>query len=91
MTIAPGDQVRCGREPLQFGPWLPPGRPKAERGDPAATAAIDCSVKAAMGHSRITTTERYLHARSASDMAERFTDALAPTSSGQAALRVSSR
>jgi integrase len=35
------------------------------------------SVKAAMGHSRITTTERYLHARSASDMAQRFSEALA--------------
>ena len=34
------------------------------------------SVKAAMGHSRITTTERYLHARSASEMADRFTRAL---------------
>jgi len=31
-----------------------------------------------MGHSRITTTERYLHARSASEMADRFTRALAP-------------
>jgi integrase len=29
------------------------------------------------GHSRITTTERYLHARSASELAERFTRALA--------------
>jgi integrase len=38
------------------------------------------SVKAAMGHSRITTTERYLHARSASEMADRFTKALAGTS-----------
>lgn len=37
------------------------------------------SVKAAMGHSRITTTERYLHARSASEMADRFTRALSPT------------
>jgi integrase len=37
------------------------------------------SVKAAMGHSRITTTERYLHARSASEMAGRFTRALLPT------------
>lgn len=36
------------------------------------------SVKAAMGHSRITATERYLHARSASEMADRFTRALAP-------------
>src|SRR5215216_5152054 len=35
------------------------------------------SVKAAMGHSRITTTERYLHARSASELADRFTQALA--------------
>lgn len=33
------------------------------------------SVKAAMGHSRITTTERYLHARSASELAGRFTRA----------------
>jgi integrase len=36
------------------------------------------SVKAAMGHSRITTTERYLHTRSASELADRFTRALAP-------------
>jgi integrase len=36
------------------------------------------SVKASMGHSRITTTERYLHARSASELADRFTRALAP-------------
>jgi hypothetical protein len=35
------------------------------------------SVKAAMGHSRITTTERYLHARSASELADRFSRALA--------------
>lgn len=34
------------------------------------------SVKAAMGHSRLATTERYLHARSASEMAERFTQVL---------------
>jgi integrase len=34
------------------------------------------SVKAAMGHARITTTERYLHARSASELAEKFTRAL---------------
>jgi integrase len=35
------------------------------------------SVKAAMGHSRITTTERYLHSRSASELADRFSRALA--------------
>ena len=34
------------------------------------------SVKSAMGHSRITTTERYLHARSATELADRFTRAL---------------
>lgn len=34
------------------------------------------SVKSAMGHARITTTERYLHARSASELASRFTRAL---------------
>ncbi|MGN6166786.1 MAG: tyrosine-type recombinase/integrase, partial [Solirubrobacteraceae bacterium] len=34
------------------------------------------SVKEAMGHSRISTTERYLHARPASELAERFTQAL---------------
>jgi len=33
------------------------------------------SVKAAMGHSRITTTERYLHARPAGELADRFTHA----------------
>ncbi len=37
------------------------------------------SVKSAMGHSRITTTERYLHARSATELADRFTKALGPT------------
>jgi integrase len=37
------------------------------------------SVKAAMGHSRITTTERYLHARSASELADRFSKALNAT------------
>jgi hypothetical protein len=30
-----------------------------------------------MGHSRITTTERYLHARPAAELADRFTRALA--------------
>jgi len=46
-----------------------PGVLRGARSDP-------CSVKAAMGHSRITTTERYLHARSAGQMADRFTRAL---------------
>jgi site-specific recombinase XerD len=34
------------------------------------------SVKAAMGHLRITPTERYLHARPAGELADRFTQAL---------------
>jgi integrase len=37
------------------------------------------SVKAAMGHSQISTTERYLHARPATELAERFTSALGPS------------
>jgi integrase len=44
------------------------------------------SVKAAMGHSRITTTERYLHARSAGELADRFTRALALTRSESASI-----
>lgn len=35
------------------------------------------SVKAAMGQSQITATERYLHARPAGELADRFTIALA--------------
>ncbi|UTI64345.1 site-specific integrase [Paraconexibacter antarcticus] len=38
------------------------------------------SVKAAMGHARLSTTERYLHARSATDLADKFTQAFAGTS-----------
>jgi len=34
------------------------------------------SVKSAMGHSQISTTERYLHARPATELADRFTTAL---------------
>jgi integrase len=40
------------------------------------------SVKAAMGHSRLSTTERYLHARSASELADRFTQALGGLNAG---------
>jgi hypothetical protein len=44
-------------------------------------ALIDLpSVKSAMSHARITTTERYLHARPASELADRFTRALAGSS-----------
>jgi hypothetical protein len=49
---------------------------------PVVAGGVDLvSVKASMGHSRITTTERYLHARSASELADRFTRALAPAES----------
>lgn len=43
------------------------------------------SVKAAMGHSRLATTERYLHARSASELADRFTEAFRSASGTDAA------
>ncbi len=43
------------------------------------------SVKAAMGHARITTTERYLHARPAGELADRFTQALGGFPSAAAA------
>jgi integrase len=43
------------------------------------------SVKAAMGHSRITTTERYLHARPAGELADRFTRALGGSQLARAA------
>jgi integrase len=43
------------------------------------------SVKSAMGHSRITTTERYLHARPAGELADRFTKALGGVESAIAA------
>lgn len=33
-------------------------------------------MKSAMGHSRITTTKRYLYARSAGELADKFTRAL---------------
>jgi hypothetical protein len=32
-----------------------------------------------MGHARLSTTERYLHARSATDLADKFTQALRGT------------
>jgi hypothetical protein len=36
-------------------------------------------IKSAMGHSNIATTERYLHARPASEQAAEFTRAFAPS------------
>jgi integrase len=70
----------AGLEPLRFHDL------RHTYGSLLVAGGIDLvSVKAAMGHSRISTTERYLHARPAADQAERFTRALAgpagPTSS----------
>ncbi len=62
----------AGLEPLRFHDL------RHTYGSLLVAGGIDLvSVKAAMGHSRISTTERYLHARSASDQAERFSRALA--------------
>jgi len=64
---------RAGLRPLRFHDL------RHTYGSLLVAGGVDlASVKAAMGHSRITTTERYLHARSAGEMADRFTRALAP-------------
>jgi integrase len=61
----------AGLEPLKFH-WL-----RHTYGSLLVAGGVDLpSVKAAMGHSRITTTERYLHARPAGELADRFTRAL---------------
>lgn len=62
----------AGLEPLRFHDL------RHTYGSLLVAGGIDLpSVKAAMGHARITTTERYLHARPASELANRFTRALA--------------
>jgi integrase len=64
----------AGLEPLRFHDL------RHTYGSLLVAGGIDLvSVKAAMGHSRITTTERYLHARPAGELADRFTRALAGT------------
>jgi integrase len=61
----------AGLEPLRFHDL------RHTYGSLLVAGGIDlASVKAAMGHSRITTTERYLHARPAGELADRFTSAL---------------
>ena len=61
----------AGLEPLRFHDLRP------TYGSLLVAGGIDLpSVKAAMGHSRLSTTERYLHARPAGEMADRFTSAL---------------
>ncbi len=62
---------RAGLRPLRFHDL------RHTYGSLLVAGGIDlASVKSAMGHSRITTTERYLHARSASELADKFTRAL---------------
>jgi integrase len=62
----------AGLEPLRFHDL------RHTYGSLLVAGGIDLpSVKAAMGHSRISTTERYLHARPAGELADRFTRALA--------------
>jgi integrase len=61
----------AGLEPLRFHDL------RHTYGSLLVAGGIDlASVKAAMGHSQITTTERYLHARPAGELADRFTRAL---------------
>jgi integrase len=61
----------AGLEPLRFHDL------RHTYGSLLVAGGIDlASVKAAMGHSKITTTERYLHARPAGELADRFTRAL---------------
>ena len=50
-----------------------------------SVADMYLAVKAAMGHSHITTTERYLHARPTGELADRFTSALGGASVSAAA------
>jgi integrase len=70
----------AGLEPLRFHDL------RHTYGSLLVAGGIDLpSVKAAMGHARITTTERYLHARPASELAERFTHALAASWAAAAA------
>jgi integrase len=62
----------AGLEPLRFHDL------RHTYGSLLVAGGIDlASVKAAMGHSQIVTTERYLHARPAGELADRFTIALA--------------
>lgn len=69
----------AGLEPLRFHDL------RHTYGSLLVAGGIDlASVKAAMGHSRISTTERYLHARPAGDLAEKFTRALGGSTTGRA-------
>ncbi len=70
----------AGLEPLRFHDL------RHTYGSLLVAGGIDLpSVKAAMGHSHITTTERYLHARPAGELADRFTLALRGVATANAA------
>lgn len=70
----------AGLEPLRFHEL------RHTYGSLLVAAGVDLqSVKAAMGHARLTTTERYLHARPATEQAERFTRAFGRTAPGSVA------
>ena len=74
---------RAGLRPLRFHDL------RHTYGSLLVAGGIDlASVKSAMGHSRITTTERYLHARSASELADKFTRALGASEPDAVALAV---
>jgi len=74
---------RAGLRPLRFHDL------RHTYGSLLVAGGIDlASVKSAMGHSRITTTERYLHARSASELADKFTRALGATEPDAVALAI---
>ena len=70
-------QAKAGLAPLRWHDL------RHTYGSLLAAAGVDLvKIKAAMGHSNIATTERYLHARPASEQAAEFTRAFAPSSSG---------
>src|ERR1700678_324353 len=57
--------------------WLVDPLARTRRSADLVAGGIDlASVKAAMGHARISATERYLHPRPAGELADRFTAAL---------------
>lgn len=83
--IGPDEYVFCCR----FGRRLDPSalRRRYERARDAAELpplrCHDLSVKSAMGHANMSTTERYVHAHPATELAERFTRAFRGTTAAR--------
>jgi hypothetical protein len=82
--LAAGFEVRSLKKPARRGPHAAGLRPlhvhhlRHTSGSLLVAAGIDlATVQAAMGHSSITTTNRYLHARPAHEVADKFTAAFA--------------